>query len=72
MKRVHRHVTDAERARIPNAYSFNRATGRFHNRAGYEIQVPELYPPAPSSFSRAPRPAPLRDRSHEKNEEGEA
>lgn len=39
-KSVHRPVTDIERAIIPGAYSFNRASDTFHNRDGYPINVP--------------------------------
>ncbi|HVT12853.1 MAG TPA: hypothetical protein VHE55_11350 [Fimbriimonadaceae bacterium] len=37
MRRVHRLATEAEREKYPNAYTFNRMTGRFHNRAGFEV-----------------------------------
>ena len=62
-------VTAAEKARVPEAYTFNRATGRLHNRAGFEI--PELHPLATSSFSRAPSSEALQGLPREKNEEGE-
>ena len=36
-RRVHRLATDSEKTKCPNAHTFNRVTGRFHNLAGFEI-----------------------------------
>ena len=38
MRKVHRLVTDAEKAVCRQAHTFNRATGRYHNLAGFEIR----------------------------------
>jgi hypothetical protein len=52
-RRVHRLATPEEQARYPNVHTFNRATGRFHNRQGFEIVVPEgIEPPKPHVRSR--------------------
>lgn len=38
-RKVHRHTTDSERLAIPEAFTYNRATGAYHNRDGFPIFV---------------------------------
>jgi len=37
MRQVHRLANAEEKAAWPDAHTFNRASGRLHNRAGFEI-----------------------------------
>lgn len=44
MSGVHRHVTDDERARYPDATTFNRAAGTYHRADGCEVKEKRAAP----------------------------